>query len=367
MKLQQMNRARLDSLVAAYHVHIFDYEDDGLLLFDPTGSYVSHLTDTSDKQIQEVENWLQSLVVKKSGQDESQIINKVKCTCGVCDADTQSTGRGTMTIDVKLEVLDSEDVAAAFWKTVLKESQSRNVIVRFQYRVVPGTWTKQFQSTQKLCADSIMENSIKIVLSGPLQPFTDDDRTFISEWFIQLEYVHDLLAESFRFSEQTQYAVSQIAGLGFRLPFVWYVDNHVVDNLLSVMDEAMSLNYHSGFSVPTYYYNMFENNVNAHSLSAINYLRMLTTVYKQYPFYDDLLFPLNDILLRSMTLGRDDFHQRVFYDARSRTLTQYSNGPVESRISQFFTRLFLWQRWTVSKGQCRNAKSLVASVRADNE
>ncbi|GHT14515.1 hypothetical protein FACS1894170_11580 [Planctomycetales bacterium] len=345
----QTNRVRLDKLVAQYNAQLYDYEEDGFLLLNDDGKYIHHLAaDLSDEQIDAAEAFLNNPVpvVKSDATENPNAETGPNCDGISCSTNSRNVSEGIvkniLILEADLNLLASSDETKFLFDSILPDTETANVTLRFQFTAPPESWETLLQSFVEKTAELLKQKSLQIVLSGQFQPITENDRAFFSMHDIQLEFVHDIVAESFGFSEKTRFVVSQLADFGFRVPFVWYVNDLTVHRILPLIDEAMTLNYYSGFSLPMFQYRL-DSSCSSCFLSRENYLTLLADVYAKYPYYDDRLFPLNEIFLRYSQPNRKNLMTHQVYARRSRSPVLFAEA--DCRLHNFFMQLFVWQRW----------------------
>ena len=87
--------------------------------------------------------------------------------------------------------------------------------------------------------------------------------------------------------------------LGFRTPIEWYVHKGNIQAFEEQIPNLLVTNYSSGFSLPLISRNpYYKFGTGFPSLpDALEYCQLLTRSYKQYPYYDDVLSPLDDLAL----------------------------------------------------------------------
>jgi hypothetical protein len=349
MTLNSTNRARLNALASEHNALLFDYDSDGILVVN-SNNFIHHLANLSDEQIESARLFLLQSIQPSEKIHGNQICTGVKMDCDAVSRrmmekiSKDHPLRNHLTIDTKDDILkDSEEISFLI-QAILSEIESSDVILRFHFALPPKSWVESLQSAIELLAEPIKNKTIQIILSGPFELFSHEDYQFIVENNIHLEFVHDLVADSYGFSEQTRFIVPYLAEMGFRFPFVWYVDNRIIDKILSVIDEAMYLNFHSGFSLPAFQYSLHSQSVPFTDLAYNRYLQLLVDVYERYRFYDDILYPLNDIQILSLKPGCNDFVRRDYYDHRIRKTRAFPRTDVTEKIESFFLHSFLWQR-----------------------
>jgi len=358
MTLDSMNRAQLESLIAEHKTLFFDYGSDGFLLIHPEGSGIRHLSCLSDDQLEAAHVFLSSCAQKPVQTEEKSVCAESEPRCdatGCCAAGKNANVfplRNRLTLDVDADVLRVPEDIISLFQTVLAETEPSGgiaIALCFHFAIQKESWAELLQSTIESLPEPTKKRIIQLTLSGPFEPISPKDRQFFIDHNIRLEFVHDLVADSFGFSEKTRFNVSHLAEMGFRVPFVWYVDDQNVDKIFPLIDEAMYLNFHSGFSLPTFQYNLAVPSTPFINLSYKHYLRLLIGVYEHHKFCDDILYPLNDIQILSINPGSSNFVRREYYERNLQKITAFPRTALTERMEAFFLRSFLWQRWKVSQ------------------
>jgi len=339
---------QLETLVAENEAHLFDYQEDGFLLFAKDGLRVHHLEDFTDETLQAARDFL-GYTLSDNTQTEGKNLTDPECD-GVCCNSKKEDGvpeaiEQMYTVDIRLDVLLSPDTVLVLNDTISNTINTNitQILLRFQFQEPPDSWTKLLGSFCSHWQEMRDKKRLLITLSGVFCELSDEDFAFIVKHDIQLEYVCPFVEGASSFSEESKAVIFQIAGQGLRLPIVWYIDENTVNKVLPLIDEAMFLNFNSGFSVPLARYSLFADAM--HEPDEESYLSFLADVYERHIFYDDVLFPLNFVLINTLKMDKTDFWQIMTFDPVLATFSPVPASELDSSVFAFFSRLFLWQRW----------------------
>ncbi|MGL6197133.1 MAG: hypothetical protein ACRC2T_20170 [Thermoguttaceae bacterium] len=188
---------------------------------------------------------------------------------------------------------------------------------------------------------SFSDNLPHFQLYAPFAKISNKDKDFLYGNQFRLYFVHDINERDLSFS-QVYDAVFDIAKYGFRMPFVWYVDNINVNIIPNIIDEAMQINGHAGFSLPSIDESFFRKNAMAPTYAS--YLRLLTNVFEKYSRFDEVLYPLNIIQRKCLANPSIDFD--LFYTITTQR-EMYERANVNlygGRLTDFWIKVFLWNR-----------------------
>jgi hypothetical protein len=159
--------------------------------------------------------------------------------------------------------------------------------------------------------------------------------------------VHNTISDLCRIQRETKETITELAKDGFCVPFVWYVDKLNIANILSLIDEALFLNYNSGFLLPCADENIFISEIQKQKIipSKTEYIELLIRTYEKYSYYDQMLYPLNIFLQQSLPSGWVNPIQRYNYDPSRNQMVLCLSSLFFNEAEDFFIRSFLWQRW----------------------
>ena len=342
------NLVQLESLVTENEAHLFDYQEDGFLLFTKDGMRVHRLTDLTNESLQAAREFLE-YTPSDDAHTKDKDQTDPECDGIRCDArkkdETPEAIEQMYTVNLRLDTLLSSDIVSVLNDTIdsCMNTHTTQILLRFQFLESPDSWAELLESFCSHWQKMKDNNRLLISLSGVFRELSDADITFLVKNDIQLEYVYPLVEGETCFSEESKAVISQIAGRGLRLPIVWYIDENTLKRVLLLIDEAMFHNFNSGFSVPLAHHSLFADETREPGEEI--YLSFLADLYEQHVFYDDALFPLNFILINVLKMDKVDFWKIMTFDPELGIFCPSLVSEVDSNASTFFSRLFLWQRW----------------------
>ena len=342
------NLAQLESLVTENEAHLFDYQEDGFLLFTKDGMRVHRLTDLTNESIQAAREFLE-YIPSDDARTKDKDQTSPECDgirCDTCKKDeTPEAIEQMYTVNLRLDTLLSSDIVSVLNDTIDRcmNTNTTQILLRFQFQEPPDSWAELLESFCSHWQKMKDNNRLLITLSGVFRELSDVDIAFLVKNDIQLEYVYPLVEGETCFSEESKAVISQIAGRGLRLPIVWYIDENTLKWVLPLIDEAMFLSFNSGFSVPLAHHSLFAGETREPGEEI--YLSFLADLYEQHVFYDDALFPLNFILINVLKMDKVDFWKIMTFDSELATFSPVPTSALDLNMFAFYSRLFLWQRW----------------------
>lgn len=344
---------KLNSLIQKKRAYLYDYEKDGVLIIKNDGA-MHLMPDLTNCSIQAACDFIESPTeMVSSCENGNHVTTDDIASCdGVCmhpqHKNFSNEIKNIYVLDVDLNVLKTKEIFSALCDLIFKKTLFTKFALRFQFCSPFDNryFDEQLSSFYAHVNANVNKDNFSTILSGPFCEITNQQKRFIIQNNIQLEYVHSLAEENYNFSNETRSTISQIAGMGFRLPIVWYINNTNIDHVVEIIDEAMFLNYNSGFSLPLNRYNILSHkSINDKLPIYEKYLKLLSDVYIDVRFYDDMIFPLNRIMTNSLHLNKRHFWKHYYFNKICGKAIQYHPTKYEIRVENFFTKLFLWQRW----------------------
>ena len=181
----------------------------------------------------------------------------------------------------------------------LKASASVQIVVHFA--APPAKWDSVLAALKLLRESLRLPNGEAIQVIGPFAAAGEPEMeslyglgvaiTFAAGWVSGGNYDQcgDLDTDALR----------AFSRFGFRTPIVWYVHEHNISRIEEQLPETLARNYYSGFALPLVSCSPFYRFGEGYpSLpNAVEYCRFLARCYTQYPYYDDVLSPLNDLAM----------------------------------------------------------------------
>ncbi|MDR1383455.1 MAG: hypothetical protein LBJ67_06365 [Planctomycetaceae bacterium] len=331
MNQQITYRQKIDYLVNQYSAHLFYYEEDGSLVFDHTGKHIFHVPNViTDDDLEKLETFLQ----EKNKEEETK---------------ENTPTKKHLYLKMPLIPFDTKDILQQLIEAVQSASQDSEIELKICFQTLPDYWQKTIDDFSGCFKDQIQKAALQIVFRGCFEKMSDNEKQFLFDNKIQIEYVHDIIAENGNFGLNTRKVIRDFSEFGFRVPFVWYVNHFNIAMIPPMIDEAMLINHHSGFLLPVVeeQTNLFSCYSEYKMPSSEEYISFLTKIYENYPHYDDVLYPLNISLSRSLPEGFTIPDQRYMFDVKTGQLLSEDFSSFYHKVINFFTYIFLWQRWIV--------------------
>jgi hypothetical protein len=329
-------------MVHSYGGALYDYGEDGYLIVQKTGKQILHIPALSDsnvnsEQISNITDFFNQNQVSENAKTEIYSYAFIDINC--CDIKNPQ---------ILENILDTT-------KKLLKDCL---VYLRFHFDIPQMSWREFFQNFIKCCRDSFNEKMPVFHLCGHFALTSESDKDFLFSNCFRLYYAHDPTLEHQPFSDEDKKIVEDLAEYGFRIPFLWYVHQKNTDRIVDIIDEGMKINYNSGFAIPPVCDSFFPI---AETIPLFDkYLQLLINVYEKYPYYDEVLFPLNLLLKKhlSKSLMADNYFFRM--KCLSHSLEKFEINDFTMQIYKFWNKAFLWQEWkvlqTYSPPECQNVK-----------
>jgi hypothetical protein len=326
-----MNTSQLEKIVKEYQARLFDYQTNGFLIFDVSGKHIFHIPQNiMEKHIREL-----AVFLKEKAEQET--------------SNHHVPAKKLLFLDTTFSLFESENNLQQFTNILQAELENSSIHLKIHFLAPPDHWQQQTETLFRKLQKNILEDkNLQVIFSGTFGEITNSDKQFLFDNHIHLEYVHELNEECV-FSSETKDVIKDIAEFGFQVPFVWYVNQSNLSQIPKIIDEAMFINYNSGFMLPTVDEQKELLVCSSEHLSPTyeKYLTFLSQIYKKYPYYDDMLYPLNVSLYQSLPDGLTHPPQQYFYDTKRGQLKSRKYSHLFTKTTYFFARLFLWQRWMV--------------------
>lgn len=322
-----MSLAILESVVLENHGGLFDYGQNGLLILDRTGKRMIHVC----------RNDVGGMDAACLDAVRSFFTETEKCT-QECRSAVQIPKAH---INGDLDLLSGSRSSHAFISAVGALRETHDVTLRFHFDRSPPSWRRLWEQHVDFFKKDHHKNPFALQIYGPFTQMTDADKDFLFDQNSQLFFVHDSVV----FSHAVRKTALDLAEYGFQVPFVWHVHKENVKQIPNIMDEALALNHHSGFSLPLIDECFYKKTLPSPLLD--DYLKLLIHLYSTYPFYDRVFYPLRSALDASLAAPTDPKPMMYRWNMQDSILAEIfpSHGTEQTR--SFWTRAFLWQRWSV--------------------
>ena len=282
--LTPMSTPTLTDIVRAHEGVLVDYQQDGLLLLDRSGQYLKYLP--PDAEASQREDALQFL---------SEVTVRTRLQKGQNNGSPQSGEFLGITVNLTLDSISDERECegTALLVRGLAEKQRVHVVVYF--REPPVKWETALEEFFAGLNDLLACERVDLLIVGPFVKMEESSKQSLMDHNVRLLFMHSPIAGGARESEAAREVIYDIADFGFRVPVAWQIHAENVRTVRATIDEEMYANYTSGFALPLILYSPFYECIqDTYRLPQTqDYLELLADVYKSYPFYDDVLFPLS--------------------------------------------------------------------------
>ena len=292
----------LASLVKAHGGYILDYEEDGLLVFDEEGTDVCHLPAPAWDSLSTDHARELAAFFENPGRREKEAVGSMP-EGGEASA-AQATRLRLVVCHADVNVLHCTEAKQGLLHLVCSAPRDVRIVLSFHAPQQPATpsWKEVFGEIVTKLGDRRSRGNVVFSLKTPFAECSEEEKAFLWGNGFHLSYVHQVDPAGPWFPEDTREAVTGLAEFGFRIPFVWYVDARNVGIVADLIDEAMEINYNSGFALPPVSERPFTT---ASPLPDIDdYLQLLVDVHERYAHYDEVLAPLDSLVAQTLPRSR---------------------------------------------------------------
>jgi hypothetical protein len=138
-----------------------------------------------------------------------------------------------------------------------------------------------------------------VSLRGPFEPTDDTAKEGLFHMGVRAEFVTGWWDgyDSERAENLSGHALRDLARFGLRVPLVCYVHAGNVGQVRSLIEEGLELNEHSGFALPLVFHHPHYRFAPGQPAppDAEAYRRLLAEVYNDFPCFDELFYPVNEL------------------------------------------------------------------------
>lgn len=168
----------------------------------------------------------------------------------------------------------------------------------FYFATPPADWEPLLRWLLNLAAKRDGYLIRHIVLSGPFTPLKEKIQEILADMVVQLHFAIGLWPGR-RVEDAPVWlpVLHDLARFGFRIPLVGYVHEGNCRQLPGILAEALSANQYSGFALPlAYHHPWYTFQPGQPALpDEMSYLQLLTEVYQDFPYFDDVFFPVAEL------------------------------------------------------------------------
>jgi hypothetical protein len=258
-----------------------DYGDDGMILLDRSGRCLKHIQVNKDASV-EIERFLADADSDHAPEQKRK---------------GESIARHefiAVVVTVFLESIAAESTCVGVASLIKSLAAGQPVIVRVFFQQPPACWRASLDDFYSALGDLIGQERVKLTLYGAFGSIDNSAKEFLMEYKTHLVYVYNPDDEAARIPHVLE-TICDIADFGFRMPVAWYIHAENIDKVRALIDDNMCANYSSGFALPLIahspYYDGFKNTLQLPA--SRDYLELLVDVYKRFPFYDEVVYPVS--------------------------------------------------------------------------
>ena len=151
------------------------------------------------------------------------------------------------------------------------------------------------------------------------------------------------------FNTEVQDSILDMAEYGFRVPYVLHVNSENVNDIHSLIPNILTTNFNAGFSLPLSCENFFPSKIS--NPSRTDYLSLLVKFYRNYPFFDDVFYPMNVAMSGAVS---NVFYHEILHKW-DETLIKVNLHPDVLWIQKKIIHTFMWMRWKIHSAIILNA------------
>ena len=184
--------------------------------------------------------------------------------------------------------------------------ESRFICVILHFDSPPASWKLVLSPFVSALAKPMQTRMLNISLSGAFSKSPQEEMEFLFTHNFNLRHV----GQSIQNVAKDQDVLFHFADFGFRIPIIWYIDSSNIEHIgKRVIEDCLYYNYNSGFGLPSIQTSPFFSPDNLCGLPPYSdYVGLLADVYKNYPYYDDVLLPVNHIANLCTNNGYSRYH-----------------------------------------------------------
>jgi hypothetical protein len=286
-----LNLSSIAKIVDKNEDIFIDYHQKGILIWEKSGYHKKHLPP-------EVSEVLAQQEIDAFYNDVDKYFNELS------NAPDRLPEQLHITVYIKIDdtqTIFSNNILYSFLK---KMSEKQIVQTIFCFQKPSLDWKFALTSFFSNLSERIQSGTLHITLCGTFRKTSIEDMEFLLEHNVRLQHVIQN-SKDFAFDRDVLF---HHADFGFRIPAIWYVHADNIDDIsFERIDDTMFSNYNSGFGVPLVSNNIFYQTSNFSLPDASQYLKLLSDIYKKYPYYDDVLFPLSSMAILCYSNGYSRF------------------------------------------------------------
>ncbi len=173
----------------------------------------------------------------------------------------------------------------------------RSVELAFHFCEPPKDWAPLLRWLNTFVAERDEETQYRLSVTGPFPRLSEEVKEALSAYDVRLAYTVGWRPGGSSHIAIDSDCLTDLAKHGFRVPLIGYVDAVNISELRAALGPVLTGNQYSGFSLPL---------VLQHPRYAFRptdpaipdeaaYCRLLHEVYNQFPHYDDVFHPIEEL------------------------------------------------------------------------
>jgi hypothetical protein len=270
--LSNNRKKQIIDIVLQHKGTIIDYQNDGLVVLDKTGKRVHRINNNFDNNEHDFLQCKSELVY---------FLNKNE--------------KLTATL-----YLFYHDICDSFFREdlidfIIAISKRRLLQISIFFQESPVSWMNSLSPFISSFSQEISNKQITVSLVGTFNFTSYEDKNFLFENNFHLFHVCNPLSND---KESTIVTLEDYSNFGFKIPFVWYY-NESYNNIINLcqISEYLSANMFLGFAFPLEAHSPYCSVLK--TIDSKKYINFLLTVYKKYPYFENVFYPLAAIAANS--------------------------------------------------------------------
>jgi hypothetical protein len=233
---------------------------------------------------------------------EEQVISEVESfLSNSCDSNSSRQSSIKLSIHLVHEAVGLEGTAHALAALVkfLETNVSARIIIRSNQSVFD--YMPILSLAKSLREDFKLGKEVGIQLSAPFGEYREVEMETLFNLGVRLKYASGWIQDcpTDQIPAINVGVLRSLSEFGFRVPVEWYVHENNIQGFETTIQNLLIANFSAGFSLPLVSknpYHRFESGF-PNLPDALAYCQLLMRTYKQYPYYDDVFYPLNILAL----------------------------------------------------------------------
>lgn len=173
--------------------------------------------------------------------------------------------------------------------------------IKISFKQSPADWNDVRSFATSLRAILGINSNLEILLVAPFVEVPETEMAALFNLGVRLRFAAGWTGgqtsdQPLLVNENTLKSLSEF---GFRAAIEWYVHAQNMELFQQQIESLLVANFSSGFSLPLVSQNPFYRFGSGFPQlpDALEYCQLLSDCYRRFPYFDDMLFPLNDLML----------------------------------------------------------------------